>query len=261
MARLNIRAAQAKALAGETDAAEDAFADIVKRGKPYAAVALAEIAAFRGDWPAAFAHVETAFGAFADVRTGNVERSLILLAVRAARETGRVPELGRIAALASPGARGSLPALLEKLTELASNPDHEFVMPKPLRLGGRAKFDKAIAEMDGRPFASEEARGDEVYVTAELYDEYDGAVELFSKGEPLPGRFPNALFLAKALAKAKRDDDAWGVIEARIERFWPAEVVDIAPTELVVDRDLARVMTSPRCEMVLATPRGPSFNR
>ncbi|RUY53343.1 hypothetical protein EN965_35485, partial [Mesorhizobium sp. M7A.F.Ca.CA.001.05.1.1] len=88
MAKLTqLEAAQKKALGGDIEEAEQAFADLVKKGTARAAAALAEISAYRGQWHEVLGHVETSVAALDQFETFDVQIDQITLCSLAARQT------------------------------------------------------------------------------------------------------------------------------------------------------------------------------
>jgi hypothetical protein len=68
--------------------------------------------------------------------------------------------------------------------------------------------------------------------------------------------FAAAVDHARVLARAGRDDEAFDAILAALPSWRPLSPLHLAPMGLTWDRDLARIMTPPRREQLLATARG-----
>jgi hypothetical protein len=124
---------------------------------------------------------------------------------------------------------------------------------------GRSRFEESIESLRKKPkkFPNDEARSDHLFGLARVFDYPDGAVRLYEQEKSLPGIFDNAVFAASALAKVKRQREAWLLIRERLDRWWPVEASQIAPVVLLTDAALAPLMTVKRCMEVLRTPRGP----
>jgi hypothetical protein len=72
--------------------------------------------------------------------------------------------------------------------------------------------------------------------------------------------FPNEPFeasvqRAKSLARQGRADDAWSHLIEAIPRWISIRLDQLAPTELIADRDLGPIITPERGHAILATPR------
>jgi hypothetical protein len=63
-----------------------------------------------------------------------------------------------------------------------------------------------------------------------------------------------AVEVARAFMRKKQPAKAWAAIESRT--WWPVEKVQVAPIELVTDFLLVPLMSKPRCQAILARPRG-----
>ncbi|MDF3216883.1 hypothetical protein EN962_13030 [Mesorhizobium sp. M7A.F.Ca.CA.001.09.2.1] len=264
MAKLTqLEAAQKKALGGDIEEAEQAFADLVKKGTARAAAALAEISAYRGQWHEVLGHVETSVAALDQFETFDVQIDQITLCSLAARQTeswdraAKTAEIGR----RSLGKKGD-PDLLKILARLAafaaSHGSEDFRLPQGVQLGGAVRFAEAVVKVEGskKKFSDPQTRADHMIGLARVYEYHEGAVQMFEKDNTLPGIFDNVVFLAAALAKAGRSDDAWAVIRGGISDWWPVEETQIAPVVLLTDASLAPIMTAVRCAEILDTPRG-----
>src|SRR5438034_265212 len=88
MAKLTqLGAAQRKALSGDIEEAEQAFAALVDTGMARAAAALAEIAAYRNRWDDVLGHVEKSVAVLDQFETFDVQIDQISLCALAARQT------------------------------------------------------------------------------------------------------------------------------------------------------------------------------
>jgi hypothetical protein len=86
--------------------------------------------------------------------------------------------------------------------------------------------------------------------TVRLYDDEGGVVDGVRT-------FPTMAFVATSLARAGRAKDAWKVIEKAVNVWWPVDILQVAPVDLLADEDLRPLMTAERCAQVLRSPRGP----
>jgi hypothetical protein len=262
-----LEAAQKRALQGDATGAAQEFEALARAGVTRASAALAEIAAYRGLWSDVLGFVDAAVGALSDVNTLNVQMELVSLAARAARETQGWQELAQIAKRASAGLGGnSAPSLIDALARLSQYAAREgpepFLAIEPWTHGGSVTFEDALEALERERSKSPHPVGyaDDLFGLANAHESLSGAVMLFDRDRILPTIFGNVTFLAKALAKADRGEEAWGVIVERLDYWWPVEETQIAPVELLTDEVLAALMTPERCEYVLSTPRGSVLN-
>lgn len=263
MAKLiSLETVQMTAIKGDVDAAELAYTELVRAGNPRAAAALAEIAAFRGDWEASLAYLDMAFGAIGKFDTWNVQTDLTILSALAAQETGNWEALESIVrkGRSSLGKQHNpeLSRLLVGLGDFAADQGAStFPVGTDPEPDGKVRFEDAIAKLGNKKFRTHEARADHLYGLARVFDHSGGAFELYGREGTLPGIFDNVLFLAEALAIAGQPDAAWNAIETRLDRWWPVEDTQIVPVPLLTNPELARLMTPERCAAILTTPRGP----
>lgn len=264
MARLSkLGAAQRLALQGKVREAREAYAALLPK-ETAAHAALAEIAAWRGDWSAA---LEQALIPLADPLsdgTYNVYSDMIRIAARAAAETGRWARLeettvAALTRLADAGDDDGLADDLETLRDYARDADPAAGFLMPADDPEEAEFREALAEVDagdGTQFGNAMERADHVYGLASVYEFPPGAVELYDRGEVLSGIFDNVEFLAVALAEAGRAVEAWDVIARGLPSWFPVEETQIAPILPITHPALAPLATPERCAAILATPRG-----
>jgi hypothetical protein len=127
---------------------------------------------------------------------------------------------------------------------------------------GDAKFDAAVAEAE----AGEKKRWNNAlerrrYLSslAATYAARRGAIWVHDEeGIADLIHYPSIVFAASSLARAGRADDAWRVVENTLARWWPVDVAQVVPVELLIDEGLRPLMTPERCAWVLRTPRGPA---
>lgn len=264
MAKLTqLEAAQRKALGGDIGEAEQALAVLVDKGTARAAAALAEIAAYRGRWDDVLGHVETSVAVLDQFETFDVQIDQVTLCALAARKTeswdraAKIAEIGR-RSLGKKGDADLLKVLASLAAFAASRGSEDFRLPQGAQLGGAVRFAEAVAKIEGskKKFSDSQARADHMIALARVYEYHEGAVQVFENDNTLPGIFDNVVFLAAALAKAARPDEAWAAIRGGIGDWWPVEETQIAPVVLLTDASLAPIMTADRCAEILDTPRG-----
>jgi hypothetical protein len=262
--------AQLLALRGDTDAAQEALTELKKRGDDGVSASLAVIAAFRSQWGEVLKHVESVLTSPSCVETFNAYADMVLLAARAASETGEWDTVHSIAKMAS-----------KKLAKLDDSESHveavrrlsdftkrkgdgtgftlqEDDSPMPQR---KARFEAAIAKLENSPkkrFRTPADRLDHLFALAGVLHYHAGAVLLFDQEKNLPNIFDNVVFAASSLARAGRAQDAWNAIKTKLPLWWPVDSTQIAPVELLADDALNKLMSPARREEVLRCPRGPA---
>jgi hypothetical protein len=102
---------------------------------------------------------------------------------------------------------------------------------------------------------------DHLFGLAMVYGYHPGAVAIYDQFNDVPSIFEALTFLASALARAARPDEAWRVIHKNLHQWFPVEDSQIAPVALVTDLGLRGVMDADKCGKVLRTPRGPGASR
>lgn len=268
MARMNpIERAQQLALRGEVDAAVSAFEAGLESDQPHAAAALAEIAAYRGQWDEVIVQTARVLTQPGAIETLNVFEDMVALAARAARETGKWPVITRAAEAAQAALTGA-----ENLTNYADaaarlalwgagrGTGGPIVAPELPQDEAKRSFDQAVEQMNRKKkkFASAAARADHLFALAHAYGFRAGAVDIFdAERGALPTLFDNVIFLAASLTRRQRVDEAWRAVSGALPRWWPVEVSQVAPVVLLTDASLSVLMTPERCASVLQQPRGP----
>ncbi|MEX1365612.1 MAG: hypothetical protein AB1Z98_20965 [Nannocystaceae bacterium] len=272
MAKLNPReVAQAAALRGEIDEAV-AQLSALQESDTAAHAALAEISAFRGRWQDVLQHVSAVLVEPLSVDTFNVYGDMVRLAALVGVELGDWAEIERIAneALAVLQDVELPPSHIGAVTGLVRFAQAEGKVDSGWRPGGMddrseaeriAKYESSIEKIEKRKkqFESPHERFNHYVAIARNCRHYGAAVLLYEE-HGLPDLFSSIIFVASALARAGRPDEAWEVIRSGIGRWWPVEDVQIAPMVLLSDEALRPLMTSSRCEEVLRAPRGPGVD-
>ncbi len=270
--------AQQAALKGETDEAVTQFSALLATGDLGAAASLAEIEAFRGQWPEVLNHAYVFLRKPNSVYAGNVFTDIINLVAVAGIDEGGWPEIQTEAIairkhlLADPAlkkyANGSDVSAsgLDQLIEFARSKGKtryvwDWGSDSALDEDARAaKFDAAAKELTAKSkaFKSDAERRKHLFALASNYGSHRSAVGLYDKdGIDDLIRFNPIVFTASALARAGREKEAWNVIEKGFRLWWPVDVAQVTPVALLTDEALRPLMTPPRREWVLRTPRGP----
>ena len=280
MAKLNQKqAAQQTALRGDTDAAVTQLAALLASGDIGAAASLAEIEAFRGQWPEMLQHAYAFLRKPSSVYAGNVFTDITNLVALVGFKNGgwldihdqaveirshllADPELEKYAN-GSDASAGGLDQLIELAKSKGKSPYvWDWGNYSELDEDARAaKFDAAVAELLAKKkmFKDDAERRKHFFALANNYGSYRSAVRLYDKegvGDLIT--FDPAAFAASALARAGRTKEAWQVAEAAVRLWWPVDFAQVTPVALLTDEGLRPLMTPERCEWVLRTPRGPA---
>ena len=269
MAKLSPReSAQASALRGDIEAAVTRWTELQHQGDVATQAALAELAAFRGEWDAAMGYASTVTAAPRSINTLNVYHDMLRLVALAGVHLGCWAEVERAANAAKSASEAcSFEVHASAASGLASfaaargevsqgwRPGRYDDRPEAERV---ARYDAAIGklEKDRKRFKTPEARRDHYVAIAENCLLYEAGLSLYDKGG-LPELFDSVVFVASALARAGRGDEAWVAVRSKLGVWWPFEDTQVVPVELLADEALRPLMTPERCNEVLHTPRGP----
>jgi hypothetical protein len=269
MAKLTpLQAAQRLALQGKIDPAVTQLIGLQEGGDVAAHAALAEIAGYRRKWREVLEHVEVVFGSPETLDTINVYLDMVMLSARAGQELKNWADIGKLAKFAASklGRKQVFEQHVDAARDLADfaarRGARAFGSPGEPEARRKAKFESAMAEFSTPKKRSKEAVDlDHLFGLALVYVYYPGAVTLYDRFKDVPSMFEALTFLASALARADRLDEAWRVIRTNLDQWFPVEDSQIAPVALVTDEGLKRVMDADKCEKVLRTPRGPGASK
>jgi len=271
--RSPIELAQETALRGDTD---DAVAQLTKLVGPKnlgAAAALAEIEAFRGQWPELLRH-EFAFMHRPDsVYAGNVFADARNLVALAGVKTGAWSEIEKQTKAIRDElfAKPRLKKYVDGTSRDASGMDQliEFARSKgksafPWDLNSDGLSEDALTEewQSGKAYIDSNTKNRTERVGS--YFDYicnirshRAGIQLFDEfGIKGTEFFETHVFVASSLARAKRADEAWKVIEQSLRHWTPVDSAQMAPVLLLIDEGVRPLMTPERCAWVLSTPRG-----
>lgn len=269
MAKLSPRErAQVAALRGDVETAVAELTSLQQQGDTAAHAGLAEIAAYQGKWDAVMQHAPAVTADPSAIRTFNVYDDMIRLVGLAGLHVGRWDEIKGIAEAAvvaseahSLDTHAAAAAGLVAFAAARGNvsqgwrPGRYDDRPEPERA---AKYDTSIAKLvkNKKKFKTPQAQRNHYIAIAENCLLYDVALALYDEGE-LPELFDSVVFVASALARAGRSDEAWTAVRSKLSVWWPFEDTQLAPVELLADEALRPLMIPERCNEVLRTPRGP----
>ncbi|HEY6556221.1 MAG TPA: hypothetical protein VI072_03070 [Polyangiaceae bacterium] len=281
MAKLNPKQlAQQTALQGDVDGAVQQLSTLFEGGDPAAAASLAQIEAFRGQWSEMLRHASAFMRKPSAAHTGNVVTETVNLMALAAIQAGDWADIHAEAVAIRKHllgdkqlkqyASGDDPSGLDQLIDFAkSKGQSPYVWDwgnySELDAEERAAkvdaviFDKVAQHKKKKLFDDDADRRRHFFALASKFGSHRTAVRLFDEdgvGDLIT--FDPIAFAASALARAGRSDDAWQVVERAVRIWWPVDVAQVAPVDLLTDEGLRPLMTPDRCEWVLRTPRGPA---
>jgi hypothetical protein len=279
MARLSpLEQAQETALRGDTDDAVAQLTKIVGPKNLGAAAALAEIEAFRGQWQDLLRH-EFAFMHRPDsVYAGNVFADARNLVALAGLKTGAWTEIENQTKSIRDElfAKSSLKQYVDGTSRDASGMDQliEFARSKgksafPWDLNSDGLSEDALAKEWQSGMAYIDANTKNKTERVGSYFDYACNIRAYRAGAQLfdefgfkgTESFDTHVFVASSLARAKRADEAWEVVEQALRHWVPVDPAQMAPVLLLIDEGLRPLMTPERCQWVLSTPRGPGAEK
>lgn len=280
MAKLSpLELAQDTALRGDTDEAVAELTKLVGSKNLGAVAALAQIEAFRGQWPEVLRH-EYAFMRRPDsVYACNVFADARNLVALAGVKTGAWAEIEtqttaiRDALLAKRSLAKYVDGScleasgMDKLIEFArSRGESAFAWDLCAEVGVSDaalanQWESGTAYIDANRKNKIERVGGYFDYAANIRA-YPHAVQVFDEfGIKGTHSFETHVFVASALARVGRGDEAWKVIEKALPEWVPVDMAQVAPVLLLSDEGVRPLMTSERCAWVLATPRGPDAEK
>ncbi len=273
-----LKKAQRAAMAGETGAAIEQFDAMLQAGSASAAASRAELAAFQGDWATVVPCAAMLIADPGAVYAGNVFDAMVQLLGRAGHQ-GQSWESIRLAAQegfakAQTQEREHLKKRYATISQnLADYADREGQAPHELvHVFGPAQeppnqespnpaayFEAAKEATTLRPDLT--GKPDDLAVhrlaLAVSYQLPEEIVRQFFE-RPAAMDFQNACNAARALVTLGKSEQAWPILEVRLPLWWPVDLSQVTPVELICDPDLRTLLTPERCAQVLSTPRGPS---
>jgi len=269
MAKLNPREiAQASALRGDIETALAGLSALQQEGDTAVNASLAEIAAFQGDWDAVLRYAPAVTVDPKSVQTLNVYADMLKLIGIAGVRTENWDEVqaAAVAALSVLGEVQMLPGYEAAAAGLGSFAATQGRASSGWRPGGHderpeeeriAKFESAIARLskNKKRFKTPQARLNHCIAIARNCAYHEAAISLYDETGS-PELFDSVVFVASALARFGRQDEAWTVIQSKLSQWWPVEDTQIVPVALLADDALRPLMTPERCKEVLQTPRG-----
>lgn len=264
-------AARRLALAGKPDEALAQLLEIAEAGSVSASASVAELTAFRAEWPKVVTHAGRLLSDPSAVYAGNVfddmVRLMVLAGVRGApwadiSDASRAA-LERASMEERPHLRERRSKWLQALVQSAHR-QGEGVDDWPMWTASRKRarddeaFERAVAKApELRPELADDEEGmsRHVFALAVAFGVADAMVETYFAAEDVMD-FEAAVKVARHLA-ASEPLRAWNVLENKLPTWHPVDHAQVAPVVLLTDPALRPLCTTERAALVLRTPRGP----
>jgi hypothetical protein len=271
---------------GAVEVALPALRQLAVRGDDAACAWLAELLGFRAAWEECIPNDGRLIANPGAVYAGNVFDDMVRLLGRAGHETGQWAAIARIAVearrqidrtISRPHLRTRYFRILDHLRAYAhrrGTPPHELiaifqppawsvllrraVAPESPRTREVAYRDAVENVFRYRPDLRDDpdALAMHHFALAQTFDQDDVALRLYdAHGEVLS--FDNAVHVARVRARRGEHGRAWEILRAKVSRWWPVDAAQVAPVVLLTDEHLRLLMSRERCELVLASARGP----
>lgn len=261
-----LKSARDLALEGKTEEAVAALEALVTAGSASAAASLAELQAFRGDWPAVVRCARLVLENPKEAGSANVHNAMIRLLGAAGHSGQPWADIAAAAksALTRDPAKG-FAKLLENLVAYAERsgaPPHELILifgvapaaPDP------AKYRDAMAAHEATKSQNKPDWAMRAFSLASSFRQNDEMVRIYGEHADALG-FAQALQVAIVLANAGQADRAWQTLEPKLSAFWPDDPAQVTPITLVTDGALRALGSKERWTKVLSTRRGPAAKR
>jgi len=114
-----------------------------------------------------------------------------------------------------------------------------------------------LTKKKNKAYKDEPTRNRHFFALASVFGSHRSTLRLYEeRGVADADSFGLVAFTASALSRAGRAEEAWRVVENGVRLWWPVDLAQMAPVELLTDEGLRPLMTPERCEQVLRTPRG-----
>lgn len=262
-----LAAARARALGGDAEAAISALRPLAETDAG-AAASLAELRAFTGDWAGVADAAARLIASPGSVYASNVFDDMVRLVAIAGHHGvpwSRIDAIaaGGLAGLAAeprPHVQRRLGTILEELRAYAARagaPPHEriAVFGVTPSVPSREQCEAAVAAAEKKPKKTPEEQARHLIALAVSHRQADEIVRRV-RAAPKAGSFAMVREAAGLLAADGEADAAWALIASRLGDWWPVDVAQVAPVELLTDPLVRELVTKDRAAAVLATPRG-----
>lgn len=266
MAKLTaLEIAQKHALNGDIPTAMVEFLAIEKQGDARASAALAELSAFQHNWSDTLNHAQKVLMQPQSVSTLNVYWDMLHLIGLSGLKGQSWSDLQQIALSAGKveELREGYDEMVDRLeTFAAAKGKGEFPWSwdeEQTPEQRQAQFESAVVKANSagkKRFPAPGDRRNHIFSLAKKYKNFRGAVELYDLEGPPDEIFSSVVFTASSLVRANREDEAWQLLKGHLHLWWPVEVCQVAPVELLFNQTLAPILSKERCMEILKTPRG-----
>lgn len=250
-------------------------------GDTSASVSVAELLAFHGIWEECLQRAGVYLVNPQTVYAGNVFDDMVRLIVYAGHETQEWDFIGRLAIVAKQRLDTNLVSNnLEKQAALFTRYNTILTaLQEYAQCRGRSPYEVIDLVSASKLHQAEEkiayqiakhnihsqrpeliknsvALANHRFALAQYYHQGDEAILMY-ENNCMPARFDYAVFVAKAYVNKDQLTQAWEVLWANLHRWWPLDPAQVAPLVLLLDTDLARLVSRERRHEVLSVARGP----
>ncbi len=276
-----LKQARQAALEGRVEEAVPLLRAYADRGDTSAAASLAELLAFQGEWRECLERAGAFIARPQSAYAGNVFDDMIRLLARAGSETHQWELLLHLIQTAEQRVEENIAEYnppkqeaawtryrtifqaLRTYAQREGTPPHELIC-----VFGAAKQSQAHQEVAYREAVQNatqlrpdlrrkpDALSAHHFSLAQFYNQEAEGIRLYEE-ERMPPDFDRAVFVAKAYVHRDQPERAWDVLWKYMSGWWPVDRAQVVPVVLLVDQDLATLMSHERCAQVLTLPRGP----
>jgi hypothetical protein len=93
-----------------------------------------------------------------------------------------------------------------------------------------------------------------LFALAVVFEQEKEILKSYKAENPLFG-FEDAVIVARILLKEGQNEKAWDLIESKINNWYPVDVVQLMPVELLVEDDFRPLLDQKRREFLLKSPK------
>lgn len=259
-----LKAAHARALAGDCEGARAAFEPLAAAGSTVASAALAQLAAYRFDWPEVLRHASAFFEDTSQVSASNIFEDLVRLlgaAGRRGQPWSEISVVAKKAAKATPKNQTDTLKILERLDDYAKREgkgDQELIAIFETN-NAPPKHENYVVAM-AKHEAEKKKKKPEVWAQrafslANAFREDDEMLRLFDAHAKHLG-FAAAVDAARVAGRRGDLERAWRLIEPKLGGFWPIDLAQVLPVILIGDPAFAAMIDEKRAAKICKTPRG-----
>jgi hypothetical protein len=291
---VSAKKAQAAARQGQTDLALECLEKFAAIGDDSAAASLAELYAFLGQWHKVIANAGRLIANPGGVNAGNVFDDMIRLLGRAGHRSGEWSHIIEVVEAASKANARRYAELyrdekdkinrevlknseernekvfcnLIRYARRQGTPPHELLAIFSVRSSmddmseqeRRTWYENAVKNADSlRPDLKKnpQAKMEHFFSLAKGVLENEALRLYEAHGKSFVMAWQAAEYIAPIYVRHGNPETAWAAIQSNLKHWWPVDHAQVTPLVLLTDEYLETLMTPERCELVLATPRGP----